>query len=112
MKTKRKIEVSASEQAVLDRVEVRLIRPREQKRFDEPIETQHYQRVFVMLAYCERGLPKMRTARPKIHFVGLSRLRFPATPGPEFTPIPSAFSHSCQKNQPYYRNGNDNPNLT
>lgn len=42
MKTKRKIEVSASEQEVLDGVEVRLIRPREQKRFDELIETQHY----------------------------------------------------------------------
>ena len=42
MKTKRRIEVSASEQEVLDGVVVRLIRPREQKRFNELIETQHY----------------------------------------------------------------------
>ena len=34
--------MSASEQAVLDEVEVRLLRQREQKRFDGLIETQHY----------------------------------------------------------------------
>jgi hypothetical protein len=42
MKTKRRIQVSASEQDVLDGVDVRLILQREQKRFDHLIETQHY----------------------------------------------------------------------
>ena len=42
MKTRRRIQVSASEQDVLDGVDVRLILEREQKRFDRLIETQHY----------------------------------------------------------------------
>ena len=42
MKPTRRVEVSASEQEVLDGVEVRLLREEEQKRFDELIETQHY----------------------------------------------------------------------
>jgi len=42
MKTRRKIQVSASEQDVLDGVDVRLILQGEQKRFDRLIETQHY----------------------------------------------------------------------
>ena len=42
MKTRGKVQVTASEQEVLDGVQVRLVRPREQKRFDELIETQHY----------------------------------------------------------------------
>lgn len=42
MKTKRKVLVSATEQAVLDGVKVRLLVQREQKRFDKLIETQHY----------------------------------------------------------------------
>ena len=42
MKTKREVQVSALEQDVLDGVEVRLIQPQEQKRFDTLIETQHY----------------------------------------------------------------------
>jgi hypothetical protein len=42
MKTKRKVQVTVSEQEVLDGVRVRLIRPQEQKRFDQLIETQHY----------------------------------------------------------------------
>ena len=42
MKTRHRIQVSASEQDVLDGVDVRLILQREQKRFDHMIETQHY----------------------------------------------------------------------
>jgi predicted transposase YbfD/YdcC len=42
MKTRCKVRVSASEQAVLDGVRLRLVREREQKRFDGLLETQHY----------------------------------------------------------------------
>ncbi|MGB3399397.1 MAG: ISAs1 family transposase [Candidatus Deferrimicrobiaceae bacterium] len=42
MKTKRKVQVSASEQEVLDGVRVRLITEREQKRFDQLLVAQHY----------------------------------------------------------------------
>ena len=42
MKTKRKIQVTVSEQEVLDRVKLRLIEPKEQKRFDRLIEEHHY----------------------------------------------------------------------
>lgn len=42
MKTRRRVQISASEQEVLDGVDVRLILQREQKRFDHLIETQHY----------------------------------------------------------------------
>jgi len=42
MRSKRKVAVSASEQEVLDGVQVRLITQQEQKRFDELIVTQHY----------------------------------------------------------------------
>jgi len=44
MQTTQKYQVTASEQAVLDGVQVRLINPAEQARFDELIETQHYLR--------------------------------------------------------------------
>jgi hypothetical protein len=40
--TRRKVEVTASEQEVLDGVLVRLIEGKEQKRFDQLIEGQHY----------------------------------------------------------------------
>jgi len=42
MKTRRKVRVSASEQEVLDGVQVRLIAEREQKRFDRLLVEQHY----------------------------------------------------------------------
>ena len=42
MKPTRRVEVSASEQEVLDGVEVRLLREEEQERFDELLEKQHY----------------------------------------------------------------------
>jgi hypothetical protein len=42
MKTRCKVRVSASEQAVLDGVRLRLLREREQERFDGLLETQHY----------------------------------------------------------------------
>ena len=42
MRTKRKVQVSASEQEVLDGVRVRQITPREQERFDQRIATEHY----------------------------------------------------------------------
>jgi predicted transposase YbfD/YdcC len=42
MKTKRRVEVTASEQEVLDGVQVRLIAEGEQKRFDELLVAQHY----------------------------------------------------------------------
>jgi predicted transposase YbfD/YdcC len=42
MKTRPQVHISASEQAVLDGVKVRLIAAGEQRRFDELIETQHY----------------------------------------------------------------------
>jgi len=42
MKTQRKVQVTASEQEVLDGVRVRLISKEEQQRFDELIEKQHY----------------------------------------------------------------------
>ena len=42
MKTKRAVQVSASEQEVLDGVRVRRIGETEQPRFDELLVTQHY----------------------------------------------------------------------
>jgi hypothetical protein len=42
MKTRRRVQVSASEQEVLDGVRVRLITEEERERFDRLIETQHY----------------------------------------------------------------------
>jgi hypothetical protein len=42
MKTKRKVQVTASEQEVLDGVQVRLITQQEQERFDRLIKAQHY----------------------------------------------------------------------
>lgn len=42
MKTRRKVQVSASEQDVLDGVKLRLIGKPERERFDRLIETQHY----------------------------------------------------------------------
>jgi hypothetical protein len=44
METKRRVQVSASEQEILEKVQVRLIEPKEQARFDRLIETQHYLR--------------------------------------------------------------------
>ena len=41
-KSKRKVKLTASEQAVLDGVKLRLIKPEEQQRFDELIEKDHY----------------------------------------------------------------------
>ena len=49
MKTKREVHVSALEQDVLDGVEVRLLQPQEQKRFDKLIETQHYLRTATLV---------------------------------------------------------------
>lgn len=42
MKTKHKVQVTASEQDVLDGVQLRLIEPKERKRFDHLIEEHHY----------------------------------------------------------------------
>jgi len=42
MKKKRKVQVTASEQAVLDGLSLRLVEPQEQERFDRLIEEEHY----------------------------------------------------------------------
>lgn len=75
MKTKRRIQVSASEQEVLDGVEVRLLRPREQKRFDKLIETQHYlkdatlvgERLCYVAEYGGRWLALLAWSAPAYH---------------------------------------------
>ena len=67
--------MSASEQEVLDGVEVRLIRPREQKRFDELIETQHYlkdatlvgERLCYVVEYAARWLGLMAWSAAAYH---------------------------------------------
>ena len=42
MKKKRKVRVTALEQAVLDGVMLRLVKPQEQEQFDRLIEEEHY----------------------------------------------------------------------
>ena len=72
MKARCKRQVSASEQEILDGVEVRLIRPQEQKRFDELIEAQHYlktaklveERLCYVAAYRREWLALMAWSAP------------------------------------------------
>lgn len=75
MKTKRKVQVSASDQDVLDGVQVRLIAEREQKRFDELLVAQHYlkdatlvgQRLCYVAEYAGRWLALMAWSAAAYH---------------------------------------------
>ena len=75
MKTKRKVQVSASEQEVLDGVRVRLIVEREQKRFDGLLVTQHYlkdatlvgERLCYVAEYGERWLALLAWSAAAYH---------------------------------------------
>jgi hypothetical protein len=75
MKTKRKVQVSASEQEVLDEVQIRLINEEEKKRFDNLIVTQHYlkdatlvgERLCYVAEYSGRWLALLAWSAPAYH---------------------------------------------
>jgi predicted transposase YbfD/YdcC len=75
MKTKREVQVSASEQDVLDGVQVRLIAEREQNRFDGLLVAQHYlkdatlvgQRLCYVAEYAGRWLALMAWSAAAYH---------------------------------------------
>ena len=75
MKSRRKVRVSASEQEVLDGVQVRLIAEREQKRFNDLIIEQHYlkdatlvgERLCYVAEYKGRWLALMAWSAPAYH---------------------------------------------
>ena len=75
MKAKRKVQVSASEQDVLDGVQVRPITQQEQQRFNELIATQHYlkdatlvgERVCYVAEYTGQWLALLAWSAPAYH---------------------------------------------
>lgn len=75
MKTKRKVQVSVSEQEILDGVRLRLIAEREQKRFDQLIVTQHYlkdatlvgERLCYVAEFAGRWLALLAWSAPAYH---------------------------------------------
>jgi len=75
MKLKRHVQVLASEQEVLDGVRVRLIAPREQKRFDDLLVRQHYlkdatlvgERLCYVAEYADRWLALLAWSAAAYH---------------------------------------------